>query len=92
MKTRYIISSALMALATVGCTDLDVDIKSVYTEYPTDSEIAIEARISNAYFAFRDAIGRRYDKRLIGFCRHPDLHCEVRSLPCRGHLSSHHQS
>ena len=27
MKTRYIISSALMALATVGCTDLDVDIK-----------------------------------------------------------------
>lgn len=59
MKTRYIISSALMALATVGCTDLDVDIKSVYTEYPTDSEIAIEARISNAYFAFRDAIGRR---------------------------------
>ena len=51
MKTRYIISSALMALATVGCTDLDVDIKSVYTEYPTDSEIAIEARISNAYFA-----------------------------------------
>ena len=62
MKTRYIISSALMALATVGCTDLDVDIKSVYTEYPTDSEIAIEARISNAYFAFRDAIGRRYDE------------------------------
>ena len=60
MKTRYIISSALMALATVGCTD--VDIKSVYTEYPTDSEIAIEARISNAYFAFRDAIGRRYDE------------------------------
>ena len=43
MKTRYIISGALMALATVGCTDLDVDIKSVYTEYPTDSEIAIEA-------------------------------------------------
>ena len=62
MKTRYIISSALMALAIVGCTDLDVDIKSVYTEYPTDSEIAIEARISNAYFAFRDAIGRRYDE------------------------------
>lgn len=62
MKTRYIISSALMALATVGCTDLDVDIKSVYTEYPTDSEIAIEAIISNAYFAFRDAIGRRYDE------------------------------
>lgn len=51
-----------MALALVGCTDLDVDIKSVYTEYPTDSEIAIEARVSNAYFAFRDALGRRYDE------------------------------
>ena len=37
MKTRYIISGALMALATVGCTDLDVDIKSFYTEYPTES-------------------------------------------------------
>ena len=27
MKTRYILSGVLMALATVGCTDLDVDIK-----------------------------------------------------------------
>ena len=62
MKTRYIFSGALLALATVSCTDLDVDIKSVYTEYPADSEIAIEARISNAYFAFRDALGRRYDE------------------------------
>ncbi len=62
MKTKIIFSSAIMALALVGCTDLDVDIKSVYTEYPTDSEIAIEARVSNAYFAFRDALGRRYDE------------------------------
>lgn len=62
MKTRIIFSSAIMALALVGCTDLDVDIKSVYTEYPTDSEIAIEARVSNAYFAFRDALGRRFDE------------------------------
>ena len=51
MKTRYILSGVLMALATVGCTDLDVDIKSVYTKYPTDSEIAIEAKISDAYYA-----------------------------------------
>ena len=29
MKTRYILSGVLMALATVGGTDLDVDIKSV---------------------------------------------------------------
>lgn len=64
MKTKIIFSSAIMALALVGCTDLDVDIKSVYTEYPTDSEIAINARISNAYFAFRDALGRRYDEAI----------------------------
>lgn len=62
MKTRYIFSGALLALATIGCTDLDVDVKSVYTKYPTDSDIAIEARISDAYFAFRGALGRRYDE------------------------------
>lgn len=62
MKTRYIFPGALLALATISCTDLDINIKSVYTEYPADSEIAIEARISNAYFAFRDALGRRYDE------------------------------
>lgn len=62
MKTRYIFSGALLALATIGCTDLDVDVKSIYTKYPTDSDIAIEARISDAYFAFRGALGRRYDE------------------------------
>lgn len=61
MKTRYFISVALLALTTVGCTDLDVDIKSQYTEYP-DSEIALSARINNAYYAFRGALGRRYDE------------------------------
>lgn len=62
MKTRYIFSGTLLALATIGCTDLDVDVKSIYTKYPTDSDIAIEARISDAYFAFRGALGRRYDE------------------------------
>lgn len=62
MKTRYIFSGALLALATISCTDLDVDVKSVYTKYPTDSEMAVEARISDAYFAFRGALGRRYDE------------------------------
>lgn len=61
MKTRYFISAALLALTTVGCTDLDVDIKSQYTEYP-DSEIALSARINNAYYAFRGVLGRRYDE------------------------------
>lgn len=61
MKTRNIVTSALLALTTIGCTDLDVDIKSQYTEMP-DSEIAIEAQMSNAFYAFRAAIGRRFDE------------------------------
>lgn len=61
MKTKYFLSSALMAFTAFGCTDLDVDIKSQYTEYPT-SEIALEAKTNNAYYAFRSAIGRRYDE------------------------------
>lgn len=61
MKTRYFLSSALLALTTVGCTDLDVEIKSQYTEYP-NSEIALEAKTNNAYYAFKGALGRRYDE------------------------------
>ena len=61
MKTRNILTGALLALTTIGCTDLDVDIKSQYTEYP-DSEIALSARISNCYYAFRNTLGRRYDE------------------------------
>lgn len=61
MKTKYFIPVAILALTSVGCTDLDVDIKSQYTEYP-DSEIALSARINNAYYAFRGALGRRYDE------------------------------
>ena len=51
-------------LAAFGCTDLDVDVNSIYTEYPIDSEVALEARINNAYYAFRGALGRRYDELL----------------------------
>ena len=61
MKTRYFISTALLALTSVGCTDLDVDIKSQYTEYP-DTEIAYEAMKNNAYYGFRAALGRRFDE------------------------------
>ena len=46
MKTRYIFSSAILALTAISCTDLDVDIKSQYTELP-DSEIATEAQGSS---------------------------------------------
>ena len=66
MKTRNIVTGALLALTTIGCTDLDVDIKSQYTEMP-DSEIAIEAQMSNA-------IGRRFDE---GVSCNPDEYTAV---------------
>ena len=64
MKTKNILTSAMLALATISCSDLDVDIKSQYTDYPMDSEIALDARISNAYYAFRAPLNRRYDELL----------------------------
>lgn len=64
MKTNTILTCALLALTTISCNDLDVDIKSQYTEYPVDSDIALEARISNAYYAFRAPLNRRYDELL----------------------------
>lgn len=50
---------ALLALAA-SCTDLDVDIKSQYTEFP-DSELAAEAKAANAYYAMRGPLGRHYN-------------------------------
>ena len=48
-------------LVTTGCTDLNVDITSQYTEYPS-SEIALEAKMANVYYAFRGPLGRRYSE------------------------------
>ena len=61
MKKKYILPAALLALTIGSCTDLDVDVKSVYTEYP-DSEIAIEAKTSDAYYAFAGPLTRRYNE------------------------------
>ena len=61
MQTRNILPGASFALTTIGCTDLNVEIESQYTEMP-DSEIAIEAQMSNAFYSFRAAIGRRFDE------------------------------
>ena len=49
----------LLALV-VSCSDLDVDIKSSYTQFP-DSEKAAEAVASNAFFGFRSGLGRYYN-------------------------------
>ena len=61
MKAKYILSGALVSLLVASCTDLDVDIKSTYTEFP-DSEIAFEGKTADALFAFRGALGRRFDE------------------------------
>lgn len=47
--------SALTAVS-LSCTDLDVDIKSQYTEFPT-SERAAEAISADVYAAYRSALG-----------------------------------
>lgn len=53
-----LIAGLLISSAT-ACTDLDVDIKSTYTSYPS-SEIATEAKMADLYYGFRGALGRRY--------------------------------
>lgn len=60
MKTNI---KSLLAVCTAalfaGCTDLDVNIESQYTQYPTN-DIAVEAKMADVYFQLRDVFGRRY--------------------------------
>ncbi|KAB2814144.1 MAG: RagB/SusD family nutrient uptake outer membrane protein, partial [Paludibacter sp.] len=56
-------AAAFLAFISGSCTDLDVDVKSQYTSYP-DSEIAVEAKTSDVYFAFRGMLGRRYNEAM----------------------------
>ncbi len=49
------------ATALGSCTDLDVDVKSEYTEYP-QTDIAIEAKMADVYYAFRGPLGRAYNE------------------------------
>ncbi len=63
LHRKLIIPAALLAFAITGCTDLDVDVKSQYTEYP-NSEIAIDAKTSDVYYAFRGALGRRFNEAM----------------------------
>ena len=57
MKTiKYIFATALIALAASSCTDLDVDVKSKLIDYP-NSEIALEGKMADAYYAFRKQLG-----------------------------------
>lgn len=51
--------AGLLALATTSCTDLDVDVHSQYTNYPSN-DIAVEAKMSDLYYHMRGVLGRRY--------------------------------
>ena len=55
INLKHILPAALLAL--VGCTDLNVDIKSQYITFP-DSEAAAEAVSANIYNSYRGALGR----------------------------------
>lgn len=48
---------------TSACTDLDVDVNSRYTSYPT-SDIALEAKMADIYYTFAGLLGRRYDEAM----------------------------
>lgn len=62
MKKNFklsILASGLLAFS--ACTDLNVDIKSQYIEYP-NSDIALEAKMADVYYSFRGDLGRRYNE------------------------------
>lgn len=58
MNIKSLLTVCTAAVFT-GCTDLDVDIESQYTQYPIN-DIAVEAKMADVYFQLRDVFGRRY--------------------------------
>lgn len=61
-NTIKIVMTASILAITTGCTDLDVDVKSKYTEYPSSSEVAVEAKMADVYYSFRTALGGIYNR------------------------------
>lgn len=59
LNIKRIIFSCGIALMVTGCTDLDVDVKSQYTDIP-DTPDAIEAVSSEIYNPYRVAMGRQH--------------------------------
>ena len=48
-KMKYLMAAAIVTMAATSCTDLDVDVMSKLTQYPTESEIALEGKMADAY-------------------------------------------
>ena len=71
MKTniKLYLAAGLFALTAVGCTDLDVDMDSLYTSYPENDKIdpqaIVEAEMSDVYFHWRGTMGRRFAEAQI---------------------------
>lgn len=57
---KITLATAVLGI-TASCTDLDVDVKSKYTEYPNDP-VAIEGKMSDVYYSFRQALGNNYNR------------------------------
>ena len=57
---KITLAAAVLGI-TASCTDLDVDVKSIYTEYPNDP-VAIEGKMSDVYYSFRQALGNNYNR------------------------------
>ncbi|MCQ2222672.1 MAG: RagB/SusD family nutrient uptake outer membrane protein [Bacteroidaceae bacterium] len=64
-KNKLFITAGLMALVLTGCTNLDVNIDSQYTEDPSkeggvDPMLVVEAKMADVYFHLSGCLGRRY--------------------------------
>ena len=59
MKNKFFMSLAGELLLLTGCTDLNVDVDSLYTKYP-NNDIAVEAKMADVYYQLRGCFGRRY--------------------------------
>lgn len=57
---KITLAAAVLGI-TASCTDLNVDVKSKYTEYPNDP-VAIEGKMSDVYYSFRQALGNNYNR------------------------------
>ena len=64
-KNKLFITAGLMALVLTGCTNLDVNIDSQYTEDPSkeggvDPMLIVEAKMADVYYHLSGCLGRRY--------------------------------
>jgi hypothetical protein len=60
INLKVLFAAGIIGL-TSACTDLNVDVNSYYTEYPS-SDIAVAAKMADIYYTFAGPLGRRYDE------------------------------